>query len=719
MKRAQAVGLLVLLSWAGAACGTRNSLNTGAGGAGAAGAGGTGQDMGGAPGGTGGAAGATGGSGGGGLKPPVPDGGTMPPPDAQTPTGDGPVMPPPPPPPDAGPIIGDGGVRVTGLMALPRIVRLYVGQTATVRILATLSDGSRRDVPSGIDWTMSAPNVVSVMPGTGGIGGYRLQGLGTGTTALVGSFGGQTVQVDVSVRDAILLEVVIEPDRPAVDVGRSQQLTARAHYTGTAEDVTARSQWSSSTPAIATVTAGGLVTCRAVGVATVTATFMGREGGTGVACTGERRLSGLTVQPAVATILANSAHFVAVLAIYSDGTSQDVSDQVTWSSSAPLVAQVEGADVQGRSPGVATITAMYMGYKASTVFTVVSDGPASIEMQPPAATLRPGDGLDLIVLGIYRDGSINSIDTLERWTSSNPTVAQVNDRGFVEARAVGTTTVTATFMSMTATATITVVTARVTSLKLTPANPDLHVGEQAGLLAMAISSDGTSEEVTDRSIWSSSDPKVVIVDRSNGGLIALAAGTATVKAAYQGLEASATVTVRASQPTSLLLSPAMPVVEPGDSFFMQALLVFDDGSSRDVTGSANWRSSNPGVADVDGAGQVTASMAGKATFTANHAGFTSTVMITVSNASLQSVSVTPATASVAAGQTQALRLVGQFDDGTTRDLTGRATWVSSSPGVAAVGSGVGAGLVTGVSAGTTTITASYMSRRATATVTVP
>jgi uncharacterized protein YjdB len=257
------------------------------------------------------------------------------------------------------------------------------------------------------------------------------------------------------------------------------------------------------------------------------------------------------------------------------------------------------------------------------------------------------------------------------------------------------------------------------ALRITPGNPNLSLGEELTFTAMALFSDGTSEDVTDRVIWSSSDPKVAVVDRTVGTVIALGVGTTTIKAIYQGLEGTVTVTVRATQPKSLLLTPRMVALEPGELFPLQAVLVFDDGSSRDVSGEANWRSNDPGVADVDGAGVVTANGPGKATVTVSYQTFSSTAMVTVSFANLQSLAVVPATLSVTAGQTLALRLIGQFDDGTSRDLTARATWISSDPGVAVVGNGSNAGVLTGVAAGTANVTATYMTRRAACAVTVP
>lgn len=72
---------------------------------------------------------------------------------------------------------------------------------------------------------------------------------------------------------------------------------------------------------------------------------------------------------------------------------------------------------------------------------------------------------------------------------------------------------------------------------------------------------------------------------------------------------------------------------------------------------------------------------------------------------LASISVTPAAPSITVGQTQAFTAIGTYANGSTQVLTAQATWVSADETVATITSP--AGLATGVTAGTSTITASF------------
>ncbi|MFC8520813.1 Ig-like domain-containing protein [Streptomyces sp. NPDC057257] len=81
---------------------------------------------------------------------------------------------------------------------------------------------------------------------------------------------------------------------------------------------------------------------------------------------------------------------------------------------------------------------------------------------------------------------------------------------------------------------------------------------------------------------------------------------------------------------------------------------------------------------------------------------------------LSSISVTPATATVPTGDIAALAATATYSDSSTADVTAEATWTSSATNKATVS----AGFVTGIAAGSATITATYQGQTDTCAVTV-
>ena len=106
---------------------------------------------------------------------------------------------------------------------------------------------------------------------------------------------------------------------------------------------------------------------------------------------------------------------------------------------------------------------------------------------------------------------------------------------------------------------------------------------------------------------------------------------------------------------------------------------------------------------------------GTATITALFAGEVGTASLTVTNAELTSITITPSDASIALGGSQQFTATGNFSDGSTENLTTQVSWTSSSVSVATIDA---RGLANAAGTGTTTITASMNGVTGTTALTV-
>jgi hypothetical protein len=106
---------------------------------------------------------------------------------------------------------------------------------------------------------------------------------------------------------------------------------------------------------------------------------------------------------------------------------------------------------------------------------------------------------------------------------------------------------------------------------------------------------------------------------------------------------------------------------------------------------------------VTPAGLLSGVRAGTTTLTATKDNITSnTVNITVSAAAITAIQVTPSPLNVVEGQTQQLTATATYDNNTSSNVTSSVTWTTADTNTATVTS---AGLLSGVRAGTTTLTA--------------
>jgi hypothetical protein len=169
--------------------------------------------------------------------------------------------------------------------------------------------------------------------------------------------------------------------------------------------------------------------------------------------------------------------------------------------------------------------------------------PARVSITPTALNLIVGTEGSLAARSTDANGRATS--AFFEWSSANPSVATVgrND-GTVTAIAVGTTTVTASLGTLSATATVAVRLSdfRPVAIVIAPSALSLSAGDVERLTAYAYDFQGHPTSVSSFE-WSSSDPAVATVGRTDGIVTAVSIGATTVTAAVGDVRGTATVIV--------------------------------------------------------------------------------------------------------------------------------------------------------------------------------
>ena len=353
---------------------------------------------------------------------------------------------------------------------------------------------------------------------------------------------------------------------------------------------------------------------------------------------------------------------------------------VTWKSENEAIATVnESGQVTGISAGSATITATVGGKSGSATVTVSAPAKtiSKVDISSTSTSLEVGKTTQLTANTTYSDGSTDGSVT---WASSDTSIATVNN-GLVTAVKAGKVTISATSSgdsSKSAACTVTV--SEATPFTISQTSASVAVGATTRLT--------TSLSAT----FASSDTSVATV-AADGTVKGVKAGTATITATSADKK-TATCTVTVTAVTPFTISPTTASVEVGATTILKTSL------------SATFASSDSSVATVAADGTVKGVKAGTATITATGAdGKTATCTVTVTNTGI----VLSGTAEIAIGQTSQLTA-------TVSPTTATIKWSSSDTSVATVSD---KGLVTGIKAGTTTITAEASTgKKATMKITV-
>jgi len=367
---------------------------------------------------------------------------------------------------------------------------------------------------------------------------------------------------------------------------------------------------------------------------------------------------------------------------------------------------------------VVAITVMFLACKIPTrqSLTAVSD----VIVSPSTVALPPSQTVDLIAVGLNAAGDTQNVGMT--WNATGGTVSEMSQSSGVHhgryqaPSAPGQYTIVAkaTPGAAEGTAIVTVTgntTVPVASVTVTPASATVVVGGAQQFSAVTL--DAAGNTLTGRVItWASSNTTVATVNAS-GLVTGRAAGTATVTATSEGKGGSAAVTVAVVPVASVTVSPASATIGVGGTRQLSAIT--KDSAGNTLTGRVvTWSSSNTAAATVSAAGLVRGVAAGSATITATSEGKTGASAITVIVVPVASVTVSPASASIAVGGTRQLSAVTKDSAGNT--LTGRVvTWASSNSAVATVDAN---GLVSGVTASSATITATSEGKSGSAAITV-
>ena len=231
-------------------------------------------------------------------------------------------------------------------------------------------------------------------------------------------------------------------------------------------------------------------------------------------------------------------------------------------------------------------------YEAKKIAALV----AGVSLSPENLSLQPGETAALTATVLPNTAVNRNVS----WSSSDSSVASVDQSGNVTALRSGTAVITVTTeeSGFTASATVTVGAGPITSMYFSTGGVNIPVGgntDLAGLLT--VEPEGASR---DGLTWSSSDSSVASV--SGGSVSGKKVGSATITVtAPSGVSASITVQVGTYIPVTDLSISGPSIVAPKKSIQLQAVVEPIDATMRTVT----WSSSDDRIATVDSAGRVT------------------------------------------------------------------------------------------------------------------
>lgn len=361
--------------------------------------------------------------------------------------------------------------------------------------------------------------------------------------------------------------------------------------------------WTTTNNAVAAVDSSGLITAKGVGTAVIIAKTA--DGGHMDLCTVNVSRTATAVKLDLTKLIMNVGESYLFETTLTPADSDETG--LAWESSDPKVATIsKRGKVTGKAPGTAVIMVKTKSGSTGYCTVVVLRSATGIEISSKEESIYIDDKLELEATVLPEDAS----DTSVTWSSSNPEVAYVNDKGEVKGLQAGVAIITCTavdggFFDYC----VVTVEELVTEITLNETEYRLGVGRTFRLIPTITGNRATNKKVE----WSSSNPKVVSVDE-NGRMKGLKVGSATITCtATDGSGAEAYCLVEVVKLVSdITLNETYVTLIQGKSVALKATVTPKTASYP----APVWSSDNTKVAIVNKKGVVTGLTAGNCIITA-------------------------------------------------------------------------------------------------------
>ncbi|MCK6548048.1 Ig-like domain-containing protein, partial [Myxococcota bacterium] len=320
---------------------------------------------------------------------------------------------------------------VTSVAVLPLSATLAVGDTLLLQGLALYTDQTSRDCTATGAWSSSAPAIASV----DATGLVTALSAGTVTISIVDDVSGVASgarSAQLVVAPPALRALAVTPPTSAIVTGYTRQLVAVGTFSdgSSAPVIATRVMWRSSATSVATVSTSATSALISVSNA---------------------NLLSLAIVPTSTTIPAGADLALVALGSYDDGSTEDLTNVVTWASSTSTVARVSNtAGERGRVTAVGAGSTLVTVTDTTTGITSLPGSSAwisvdptvtlsSVVVTPRTASIVGGQTIRFAAEATFSDGARHAVSDGVAWSSSSPLVASISSSASTAGVATGLT----------------------------------------------------------------------------------------------------------------------------------------------------------------------------------------------------------------------------------------------------------------------------------------
>ena len=423
------------------------------------------------------------------------------------------------------------------------------------------SFGNPKDITSQLTWLSLDTTVATI--DSNGVASAAGSGRVVITGTIIDPVSGKTFQVSTVLTVVPRLTgITISPASAQIAKGTVRQFTATGKYNdGSSPDITALVAWNSTQPGVASVSSSpgtqGLALGTGPGSTSISASLGAVSSGPSTLTVSSANLVSIAVIPSSPTVPLATSHQLVATGTFDDGTTQDLSRNVTWTSlntHSPVARVSSTGIVTGLGLGSETITATAAssGINGTTTVTVDASSVTAINVFPvgmvqfpgalvPEPVVANGTKQQMRAVATFQDGSSLDVTGIQgvAWSSTDTAVATiVPDTGLMTTAGPGSTNIAAALGSQQGIASVTVLNATLQSLAVAPTHAQVAQGGIQNVVALAtfLASDNVTlfqQDVSNAAAWNGdANATVSYVNGLQELATGVASGTSNLSASF-------------------------------------------------------------------------------------------------------------------------------------------------------------------------------------------
>ena len=565
--------------------------------------------------------------------------------------------------------------------------------TLNLSVTVHFNDGSTFIPEESVSWNSSDTSVVIITD----LGQFTTITVGKAT--ITAKYGDYEVNKVITVNESILSSLQLEASNTKVVAGSEFSLTAFAIFNdGSKHEVTEHVEWTINNSSIVESIANNQFITLKKGAAQIVGSYQNQSAQIDIEVS-SATLNQIDIEIVTSNIQLIEGDEIELKAwgIYSNDRRDNITEDVTWDFSNNNIIAFSTVDkklklISSGSVQISASASGIVGVKDIKILELINDAQLEVlQVTLPRHKMAIGTSFQLEATGINTDGSEISLTNFVSWSSESPATVFVYDSenkdGQIDALAVGTTKITATYDGKESSAEITVTDSILQDLNIELISHILPENSSIMAVVIGVYSDGNRQDLTSQVTWDSSDTSIISFKNviTNPGLIVSHnAGEAQISVSFGGIIKTTSLVVNNISLEEIHVAFDDSTISINTRSNISATGIYSDGSNREIGNIVSWATSNVEIATIEsGIDQfkVIAFTPGDVTVTASLDGVSQSLAINVSDANLINVEISPQNIRLIQDENIQLSAIGEFSDGRTQNITDKVIWESSNPDI--------------------------------------